>query len=352
MRLGPSNSMSDSDKGQTTLSDSHHEHGQEAPKKGCKAHCKRFWWVYLIATVVVIVLAVVLIIFVAVPKIAQSKMNSSELSIESIQISETEPKQYRMQVESTIRTDGKIHATVDGFRGVMYLEETEDHTPFATIDFPQTTAEKESKVSVNQIVKVENMDAFTQFNTWLLANETLKMTIEGDTKVHVKGLSKAYGVNFKKTVDLKGLNGFHGLNVIKSDVRPAQSTDNYNATVAVPNASIMTIDIGNATFENHLDGTPIGLVYMYDLVLKPGKNEVAVRGDMKQLPVITALTSQPYCKDFTLPFELRGKNVTRNGEEIPYFSKALQALTNSVKVDLDEAFLRAKMELTCLDEED
>jgi hypothetical protein len=131
-------------------------------------------------------------------------MNDSELTINSILISETEPTQYRMKVDSTIRTDGKIHAKVDSFKGVMYLEDVEGHPPFATIDFPETTSEKESSVEVNQIVKVDDMDAFTTFNTWLLANETLKMTIEGDTKVHVKGLSKAYGVKFKKTVELKG----------------------------------------------------------------------------------------------------------------------------------------------------
>jgi hypothetical protein len=109
-----------------------------------------------------------------------------------------------MQVDSTIKTDGKVHATVKGFRGVMYLEDLEGHTPFASIDFPETTSAKESSVKVDQVVKVDNMDAFTTFNTWLLSNETLRMTIEGDTKVHVRGLSKEYGVTFKKTVDLKG----------------------------------------------------------------------------------------------------------------------------------------------------
>jgi len=143
-------------------------------------------------------------IFVAIPKMAQSKMNDSELTINSIVISDTEPTQYRMAVDSTIRTDGKIHAKIDGFKGVMYLEDLEGHPPFATIDFPETESVKESNVKVDQIVKVEDMGAFTTFNTWLLANESLRMTIEGDTKVHVKGLSKAYGVTFKKTVELKG----------------------------------------------------------------------------------------------------------------------------------------------------
>ena len=110
-----------------------------------------------------------------------------------------------MAVNSTITTDGSVHADIDGFTGVMYLEAREPHEPFASIDFPETTSAKLTTVNVSQTVEVMDMEAFTIFNTWLLANESLKLTIEGDTHVKVKGLSKKFGVTFKKTVDLKGM---------------------------------------------------------------------------------------------------------------------------------------------------
>lgn len=109
-----------------------------------------------------------------------------------------------MAVNSTITTDGSVHAEIDGFTGVMYLEDLEGHEPFASIDFPDTTSAKLTTVNVSQTVEVTNMEAFTTFNTWLLANESLKLTIEGDTNVHLKGISRGFGVTFKKTVDLKG----------------------------------------------------------------------------------------------------------------------------------------------------
>lgn len=110
-----------------------------------------------------------------------------------------------MAVNSSITTDGSVHAEIDAFTGVMYLEDLEEHEPFASLKFPETTSAKYTAVNVSQVVEVTNMEAFTTFNTWLLANESLKLTIEGDTTVHVKGLSKGYGVTFKKTVDLKGM---------------------------------------------------------------------------------------------------------------------------------------------------
>lgn len=139
------------------------------------------------------------------PKIAQGKINDAKLNIDSIIISKTEAESYNMAVNSTITTDGSVHAEIDGFTGIMYLEDLEPHEHFASIDFPATTSEKLTTVNVSQPVQVTNMEAFTTFNTWLLANESLKLTIEGPTKVHVKGLSKAFGVTFKKTVDLKGM---------------------------------------------------------------------------------------------------------------------------------------------------
>jgi hypothetical protein len=181
-----------------------HEHAAPAKKRGCANHCKRFWWAYLLSFIAIAVLVVCLVIFVGVPKIAQGKLDDAELTIDSIIISETEPNTYNMAVNSTIRTDGKTHATISPFTGVMYLEDFEPHTPFASVDFPETSSAKEQFVNVSQAVEITNMEAFTTFNTWLLANETLRLTIEGDTSVKVKGISKKFGVTFKKTVELKG----------------------------------------------------------------------------------------------------------------------------------------------------
>ncbi|PKS06539.1 hypothetical protein jhhlp_007287 [Lomentospora prolificans] len=332
-----------SDKGVVTQS-------ENAPvkKRGCGNHCKRFWWAYLAGFIVVAVLVVVLVIFVGVPKIAQKKLDEAELTIDSIIISSTEPKQYNMAVNSTIRTDGKTHATIAPFTGVMYLEDLEPHTPFASVEFPETTSEKLQVVNVSQIVEVTNMDAFTTFNTWLLANETLRMTIEGDTSVKVKGISKNFGVTFKKTVDLKGLNGFHGLKVTDANVDIATTKKNFNGTVDIPNASILTIEIGNATFTNMLNGEEIGTVYMDNLILYPGINNVSIYADVEQAPVLDAMTSGPHCDDGIIPFEMKGKDVTSNGEELEYFAGALRALTQTVEIPLSEAFARNGLKLKCL----
>lgn len=293
-----------------------------------------------------------LVIFVGIPKIAQSKIDDAELHIDGIIVSNTEPEKYNMAVNSSITTDGSVHADIEGFTGVMYLEDLEPHEPFASIDFPATTSAKYTEVNVSQSVEVTNMEAFTTFNTWLLANETLKLTIEGDTKVRVKGISRGFGVTFKKTVDLKGLNGFHGLEVTSANIDIAAIKNNFNGTVNIPNASILTIDIGNATFVNNFKGEEIGTVYMDNLVLYPGINNVTMRADVEQAPVLSAVTTEPHCEDGVVPFDLRGKDVQKNGERLDYFADALASLETTVDIGLKDAFARAGLEVGCDDDDE
>lgn len=143
-------------------------------------------------------------IFVGVPKIAQQKLDAAELTVDGITVTNTQAQNMTMAINSTIRTDGSVHATIDGFRGSMYLEDRLPHTPFAEIDFPQTTSAALQTVNVSQFLEIKDVEALTIFNTWLLANESLRVTLVGDTHVHVRGISRAYPVTFKKTITLPG----------------------------------------------------------------------------------------------------------------------------------------------------
>jgi Flp pilus assembly protein TadG len=109
-----------------------------------------------------------------------------------------------MSINSTISTDGSVHATIAAFTGQMYLEDLQPHTPFAEVKFPETTSAAFQVVNLTQFTNVTDLAAFTTFNAWLLTNDTLRVTVAGSTTVQISGLSKSYGVNFQKTVTLPG----------------------------------------------------------------------------------------------------------------------------------------------------
>ncbi|KAK0628403.1 hypothetical protein B0T17DRAFT_490602 [Bombardia bombarda] len=318
------------------------ENVKEKPRRrGCAGHCLKFWWVYLIALLVIIVIVVPIILLVAVPKLAQSKLDEAELTVDSIVMTNSQSNNFTMAINSTIRSDGKVHAKIEPFTGKMYIEDIPSHHPFAFINFPETTSDAFQVVNVSQFTPIDDREAFTTFNTWLLQNDTFDVTIEGDTFVRVKGIARRYPVTFKKTVTLPGLRNFEGTTVfdtsISLETNRTKVPNNFLGKTRIPNRSIVTFEIGNTTFYNYLLGQDIGEVFIDNLILKPGNDNVFdMRATIEQGPIVTALGKKPYCDETkgVLPVQLRGKNVTNNGQYLSYFADALASANQTIELDV------------------
>ncbi|OTA69025.1 hypothetical protein K449DRAFT_396401 [Hypoxylon sp. EC38] len=342
--------------------------------KSSRGHCRRFWWIYVI---VVIAIAAAIIVpcvctdifsrlLVAVPRMAQQKLNEATLSIDGIVITNVETNSLNMAINSTITTDGSTHATIDGFEGTMYLVDTDTPLEFAKINFPETTSDALQTVNVSQEIPISNLGAFTTFNEDLMQKVIVYVAVKGDTHVHVSGISRAYGVAFSKTVPIQGLNGFQGLSVSNPHVSTAQ-VNNFNATAHIPNPSLLGLDVvheskkrtrkanidaqGNVTFHTYFNGSDIGTSYILNMVLHPGPNDFFIWADINQTAIINGLTKRPWCeRNGTLTIQLSGKEVTNNGQPIPYFANALAATNVSVDIPIGQAIQNdLGLSLGCLD---
>jgi hypothetical protein len=271
-----------------------------------------------------------------VPKIAQSKLNEAKLEIQGINILDTDSESYTMEVNSTIETDGSIHATVYPFTGQLYLEGVEPRVPFGSLDFPQTSSDKHQIVNVSQHNNIEDMDAFKKFNIYFVNNETVDITVEGDTEVKPSGLDRKYGVTFKKTISTKGLNLFKGTKVSDGKITLEEDDDGYNfhGTADIPNASHFTIDIGNLTFKNFVEDTDVGTLDIHNLVLHPGSNVVPIAGALNQIEILNFVKSDKYCESGIVPFKLLGDKVENNGNDIPYLLAGLASSNQTVDMDI------------------
>ncbi|KAI1828603.1 hypothetical protein F4861DRAFT_10841 [Xylaria intraflava] len=304
-----------------------------------KSHFKRFWWIYAFALLVVIVVIVVpSVLLVAVPRKAQQTLNQAKLNVESIALTQTKTDSLVMTIDSTIETDSSVSATVDPFVGTLYLADRHPPLAFTKINFPQTTSASKQVVNVTQESPILDLGAFTTFNQAILSSQSVNVQIKGETHVHVRGITRSYPVTFDKTVNLKGLNNFAGLSISDPKINALATNNNFNGTVHIPNPSVLTLEIGNTTFTNYFNGEVVGLVYVNNLVLQPGDNSFPATADIKQLPIINALTMEPFCElNGKLPFQLSGKTVVNNGQTLPYFQNALAASNQSITIDLSEA---------------
>lgn len=173
---------------------------------------------------------------------AQQKLDQATLSIDGIVVTNTQTNSIHMAINSTITTDGSTHATIDSFEGTMYLADVDPPLAFATIDFPETTSDAFQTVNVSQEVPISDLKAFTTFNTHLIQSESVNVLVRGNTNVYVRGISRAYGVTFSKTVALTGMNGFRGTSVTNPHVNTNQH-NNFNATARISNPSVLTLEI-------------------------------------------------------------------------------------------------------------
>lgn len=329
---------------------SHDENAVKTPRKrGCMGHCKRFWWVWLLVFGVLVAIIVPVIIFVAVPKIAQDKINQASLEVTSIRMSQSQTNSFTMAIDSIIRTDGSVHAEIDAFEGEMFLTDLPVRRPFARINFPKTTSDAYQEVKVSQSTPIFDMEAFTTFNTWLLSNETLRVSVEGRTNVRVRGLSNSYGVNFAKTISMPGIQNFAGTTVSQPKVTATNDTlgNNFQGITTIPNRSIVTFEIGNITFHNYFLDAEVGTVFLDNVTLKPGNNTMPMRASIDPLTVVTNINKEPYCKDGVMPFKLRGKTVVNNGQPLPYFADSLATANQTVSIGLKEALAVLNIKVEC-----
>ncbi|KAI0506117.1 hypothetical protein F5B22DRAFT_625287 [Xylaria bambusicola] len=316
---------------------------------GKKSHFKRFWWVYLLVFLIIATVIVVpSVLLVAVPKIAQQKLDGAKLTIDGITVTNTQTDSLIMAINSTIEADDSVHATVDAFQGTMYLADVDPPLAFAHIDFPQTTSSSMQAVNVSQEIRISNQDAFTTFNKALLSSVSVNVQVKGDTHIHVRGVSRAYPATFDKTVALAGLNNFDGLSISDPSIS-IRVKGNFNATVHIPNPSVLTLEIGNTTFTSFLNNEDVGQTYINNLILRPGNNTFVTTADIQQLPILKALTQKPLCElDGKLPFQLKGKDVVNKGQVLPYFRDALAASSQNVTIDLSEAAKKIGITAKCI----
>lgn len=303
-----------------------------------KNHCRKFWWCDLLVIAVLILAVVLPIIFVAIPKKAQHDINASTLEVTDQEVTNTEPNQVHLKIKSIARSSSSFHPTLDAFQAGLSLPGKE---PFLYLNVPETKAEAETEIDIEQDAPIVNMDSFKEYTKTTMASETFTVVMSGKTKVHQKGLS-AISVDYSKTIEMKGLNKLSGLQITNIKIlfgtkNKLSDGSNMIGNVIIPNPSVMTLELGNVTMNLSIDSESIGTALLPDLVLKPGQNNSTMSAilDQEGLPVISLVQSK--YKDGVIPLSIVGNSSIRNGEHLEYFEEAIKSTNINVKLDIGPA---------------
>ncbi|KAL8875591.1 MAG: hypothetical protein Q9198_006072, partial [Flavoplaca austrocitrina] len=193
-----------------------------------KAHFKRFWWLHLIlfiASILIIVLCMYVYllipsrtfprmelkpthntdsyhsVYVAFPRIAQNGINDSTLEIESLTLSNPNPNSFHLQQTAKLTNHNRYHPRLDAFNASLSVGGAENK-PYAYIELPAVHATETTYTNIDQEVQITDMDAFIDYNTQLLTQESVDLVVKGRTKLH-EGRLPATTVDYEKTITMK-----------------------------------------------------------------------------------------------------------------------------------------------------
>ncbi|KAL2835454.1 hypothetical protein BJY01DRAFT_259193 [Aspergillus pseudoustus] len=292
------------------------------------AHFKRRWWVHLIILTVVALVITLPLVYVGYPRIAQDGISDSTLRITSMEISSPTPSGFHLHQVQVLGSDSIFHPKLYSFNGAVRLPGYDD--PMMNITVPSIQANDGATIEVNQSVVFEDARIFAEFSKALMLQKEVSLNIYGKPRLKQAGLH-TITVTYNHTITMKGLNKLEGFQVVELKLDPGRD-DGMNAkgSVLIPNPSVMTLAMGNVTFDLSSGGTDLGPAVIHDLVLRPGNNTAPIVANVDELALLGILPHHP---PFTIEMQALGNSSVYNGSELPYYTAALEA--NPIIFDFD-----------------
>ncbi|KAI5291520.1 hypothetical protein KEM54_004071 [Ascosphaera aggregata] len=196
-----------------------------------KNHIRRFW------------------IYVGYPNMAQTGVNNSKLSVNSLVMSEPYQDNFHLKLDQVITSHSVFKPKLFGFQANLTLPGRGDDHPFLTVDVPQTTARDGEQVFIDQHVYLPSVDEFTRFTTTVMHAEEFEVIVVGRPKLQQGKLPKV-SVDYNQTVRMKGMNRLKGFTLEN-----------------------MTMNIGDSLGKRSLEGRDSsGVLGIIDSLIHPNSN--------------------------------------------------------------------------------
>ena len=298
-----------------------------------KAHMRKWWWLHLLILIAVTLIITLPLIYVGFPRIAQSGVDGASVNITNLVVTNPTPTYFHLIQDSVSMSDNMYHPYLDAFNVSLALAGS---APYAQIQLPGLTSGTSVPLHLEQDVQILDVDAYTQYNVALLNNEEIQVRVNGSLSLHEMVLPVTE-VTYDKITTLKGFNKLIGFNLTSfhASFFGEPNGTNTNGTVYFPNPSVITVDLGNVTFNTYVNDTLIGNTTIENLVLKPGDNNYFMTG-VSDTQLVLGLLLGTY-KNGVLPVSIVGNSSIYNGKHLTYYEAALQQNVQTTAINVTAA---------------
>ncbi|KAM7211964.1 Protein of unknown function (DUF3712) domain containing protein [Rhypophila decipiens] len=297
-----------------------------------KRHCGRFKWYYVAGVVVLLVILLPILFKVIIPAIIRNVVNNQALPIISGAMVFTSSESMTMALNTSL--DTPLGVVIEPVGLALHAPQPEgtdyNASPFVTVQMPEQYVDGKTEVEIpTQTAAIQDDTQLVAWFNDFFDSETTELRVKADPLVAHLGKLK-YSVNMDKTIRVQGLNGLQGFGVSKMNfILPAESNGtNVAGTLMIPNAAVLTLSMGNVSFNLWAGNLNLGIVTAYDLTLKPGNNTPAFQGELyldQLIPNLGAIldSQNGAISNGFIELNATGNSTIYNGNRITYLEKVL-----------------------------
>ena len=235
----------------------------------------------------------------------------------------------KIGLNTALTVPGGLSVGLDALELWLYNSKTDGFKPWSMVPLESLTASGRTEINVkDQVVGVGDRDELHSWLSRMLYNEKAEISARGNTTAHIGALN--FDISLDKTVSIDALRKLEGFSLTNSQLLlpPRDNGINLMGNLTLPNWSILTIGLGNLTFNAWAGDILIGNVAVYDVLLEPGNSTLPFEGEL-YLPVIfdnlvEIIGSQALAiGSASLELGISGNTTMVDGEHITYLENVL-----------------------------
>ncbi|KAG0302815.1 hypothetical protein BGZ98_007205 [Dissophora globulifera] len=299
---------------------------------------RRNYWIFCaIMTVIIVAIAVPVALFVILPKVAQSIINKSSMSFNSIQITNPTNASLQMAMNGALGNTGPFSATI---KFTQPIEVFYNDVLLGSMSLPDTKASGgHGDLVADAEFTINDQAAFGSFSADMMNNDKFTWVLK--SKVTIVALGRTVSnLDLNKNLEVLGMGGFPNVKILKfdlpSDAAPGQGI-NLVIDTEMNNPSPIGMTLGTLVLDIGYNGTQLGQVKATGASIMGASSSVLnLTGTMvpqttpEGLNTVSALFSA-YIGGLSSVTTARGVSVLPDGvNEVGWLSAALKSMVLKV----------------------
>ncbi|KAG0343775.1 hypothetical protein BG004_005003 [Podila humilis] len=313
------------------------EYGHAAEKRKRFYQTRRFWIRCALITIVILAIFIPLLLFVILPKLVQSIVNHSTMSMNQLNMTDATETNVRVSLTGGIANAGIFPATIEFPEPILVQWEGKT---LGSMNMSPVKASGGSATIVDATTfTIVDKEAFRTFAKSMLSIEDFTWTLT--STVQVKAIGRTIkDIKLEKNLKMLGMNGFSQV-AIESFTMPSDAPNNTGAYVrlvtSMNNPSPIGMTLGTMVLDMFYAGTYLGQVTAKNAVLVGGSPSPLIlegllfrQTNQTDLDNVSVLMSNFLAGKVTMT-SAKGVSVKPDGvNEVSWLSYGLMALTLNV----------------------